>query len=484
MTCGAVRTASHRAKAIGHHMMSTTTSSTSEPTVKFESNSALRSYILDRPLKRNALDEQMLTLLRPKIEEWSASDLCGTIVGRGSGPVFCSGGDVASVVQNAADPATRPKAMDFFKREFEMDYILAALKKPYVVIMDGVTMGGGVGLAAPAPFRVATENTQFAMPEAKIGYFPDVGGSYFLSRLDGEIGTYLALTSQTLKGRAVFEYGFATHFIPSRRIPMLLDRLAELDQPHPSLVDHTLEELSSERDDSEPPALFTGRLRVALDSAFRHDSVERIFKDLRTLLQDGDATVRQWASDSLEMLAMRSPTSLKVALKAIRRGKRMTLREALEMELKIASAYCSGASPDFDIGVKAVLIEKLKTRPEWSPSSLEEVSEDIVSRFFEPTSPYVSSAPRLEIPEHLAAEAISIPMRYALPSENEIGAVIRGSHSSGGEMGTRAEDVLARFAELRPGKLGVKEKVLEVIQRRCKVTDNADGNFVWLKWIH
>lgn len=115
---------------------------------------------------------------------------------------------------------------------------------------------------------------------------------------------------------------------------------------------------------------------------------------------------------------------------------------------------------------------------------MDEVSEDIVSRFFEPTSPYVSSAPHLEIPEHLAAEAISIPMRYALPSEDEIGAVIRGSHNSGGEMGTRAEDVLARFAELRPGKLGVKEKVVEVIQRRCKVTDNADGNFVWLKWIH
>jgi 3-hydroxyisobutyryl-CoA hydrolase len=143
------------------------------------------------------------------------------------------------------------------------------------------------------------------------------------------------------------EYGFATHFIPSRRIPMLLDRLAELDQPHPSLVDHTLEELSSERDDSEPPALFTGRLRVALDSAFSHSNVERIFKDLTTLLQDDDATVRQWASDSLEMLAMRSPTSLKVALKAIRQGKRMTLREALEMELKIASAFC--VSDDSDL---------------------------------------------------------------------------------------------------------------------------------------
>lgn len=263
-------------------------------------------------------------------------------------------------------------------RRFEMDYILASLKKPYVAILDGVTsesllphygikviyrctVGGGVGLAANARIRIATENTVFAMPETKIGYCPDVGASYFLSRMDGQIGTYLALTSDSLKGRAVLyvfrlyielistkrllilifsEHGFATHYLPSRRIPMLLDRLAELNDPHPNLLNRVVEEFSAEWDASEPPAPFTGIRRVALDHAFRHDNVESIFADLERFSAADDATVKDWAAKTLEMLRLRSPTSLKVALEAIRRGKQLTLLEALDMELKIATAFC------------------------------------------------------------------------------------------------------------------------------------------------
>ncbi|KAJ8507483.1 hypothetical protein ONZ45_g10143 [Pleurotus djamor] len=427
----------------------------------------MRKFSLNRPSKLNALDESMLDVLRPKIEEWNQSDLCGTIVGTGVGRAFCAGGDVVSMF------------FTFFW--FEMDYILAALQKPYVVIMDGFTMGGGVGLSVHAPFRVATEKTTFAMPETKIGYSPDVGASYFLSRLDGELGTYLGLTSQTLSGRDVFEHGLATHYLPSRRIPVLLQRLEALESPGFDVINDVIEELSAERESSEPVPRLTGSVRMALDSSFGHNSVEEIVKSLETFSIDGDAAVRAWASETLSAIHLRSPTSLKVALEAIRRGKKLSLLEALKMELRIATAFCSGASSDFITGVRALLVEKTKARPAWSPSSLGEVSKADLAKFFAPDSQFTSSTPELSLPDHLVS-TLSSPMQYALPSEDEIGSMVRGSHKSGGATGIRLDELIARFKAIRKGKLGITEKVTEVAGRRCEVVDNSDGNFVWLKW--
>jgi len=232
-------------------------------------------------------------------------------------------------------------------------------------------VGGGVGLAAHAHFRIATENTMFSMPESKIGYCPDVGSSYFMSRLDGELGTYLALTGDALTGRAVFELGFATHYIPYRRIPLLLNRLAVLENVHSSVIDHTIEEFSSERQPDEAPTPFIADTRNALDFAFRHDRVEEIYEDLESFVNHKDAAISKWAAETIATLNIRSPTSLKVALKAIRKGKNMTLLEALNMELKIATAYCNGASPDFYTGVRAVLVKKIIGR-----------TASMVSRYF------------------------------------------------------------------------------------------------------
>lgn len=137
------------------------------------------------------------------------------------------------------------------------------------------------------------------------------------------------------------EHGFATHFVPARRIPRLLDQLAELHEPHASLIDRTIEDFAAEREPTEPPTPFTGAKRIALDSAFRHNEVDHIIEDLEVFSQtSANASVKQWASDTLAMLHLRSPTSLKVALKAIRRGKNLTLLETLDMELKIATAFC------------------------------------------------------------------------------------------------------------------------------------------------
>jgi len=265
---------------------------------------------------------------------------------------------------------------------------------------------------------------------------------------------------------------------------MLLDRLAELDQPHASLIDRTIEDLSAEREPSEPPAPLTGARRVALDYAFRHNTVEEIVKDLEVFSKSEDAEVANWASNTLTLLHMRSPTSLKVALEAIRRGSKLSLLQALNMELKIATAFCRGASPDFITGVQAVIVQKLKERPTWSPSTLEEITPEIISRFFDQKSSFLTSAPSLSVPAELTSGTISNPFKYTLPTEEEIGSVVTGSHASGGGLAFRFDELLARFAELRPGKMGVKEKLLEVVQRRCELTDNRDGNRVWLKWKH
>ncbi|KAJ7749541.1 3-hydroxyisobutyryl-CoA hydrolase [Mycena maculata] len=454
-----------------------------KPVVRFESTLGLRTFILNRSKKLNALDDEMLNLLRPKIEEWDNAELASVIAGVGTGRAFCAGGDVESVVKSAADEETRHKALSFFKREFDLDLLLASLRKPYVAILDGHTMGGGVGLAAGAPFRIATENTVFSMPETKIGYCPDVGSSYFMSRLDGQLGTYLALTADTLKGRAVFEHGFATHYIPARRIPMLLDRLSNLETTDKTTIDRTLEELCSEREQEEPPTPFIKEKRAALDYAFRHDRVERIFTDLELFSTNSDPTISQWALETLAALRLRSPTSLKVALRAIRLGKTQTLTEAMNMELKIATAFCNGASPDFATGVTAVLVTKTKERPDWKPSSLEEVTNEIVDRFFSLHSPFLKNAP-------IVGDEIGVDrgpsertqLRYTLPTEDDIRDVITGADPNSGDMGYTLDDLLEYYHDSRAGKIGVDEKVLEVVRRKTTVVDNEDGNFVWLRW--
>lgn len=451
----------------------------------FETVGQLRKYILNRPKKLNALDTSMLNLLRPFVEESSRSKLSKILVGQGVGRAFCAGGDVAGVVELAADEKTRPQAIDFFKREFELDYLLAVTNSIYVAVMDGITMGGGVGLAVNAPFRIATENTLFAMPETKIGYTPDVGATFFLSRLDGEIGTYLGLTGESIKGRDVYDLGLATHYIPSRRIPALLESLASLERATPDLVDSLIEEASQEREASEAPGLFRGQLRVVLDSVFSHDKVEDIIADLKKVREShADSGIRKWAEETLVALDLRSPTSLKVALLALRKGRKATLHDALQRELNIATAYCSGASPDFKTGVTAVLVQKTRERPAWSPATLEEVNDsDITARFFSQYSPENGTAPSLELPADVKVDLkrTSHPMQHALPTEAEIRQMVTGSHTASGGTALTKEEVVAKFLSLRKGKMGVKEKVLDVIERNCIEEQDKSGNR-YLKW--
>jgi 3-hydroxyisobutyryl-CoA hydrolase len=251
------------------------------------------------------------------------------------------------------------------------------------------------------------------------------------------------------------------------------------------MIDRTLEELSAEREPDEPVAPFTGAKREALDSAFRHNTVEEIFEELKNLSDHSNSEVSLWAKKTLTTLRTRSPTSLKVALRAIRRGKTMTLLECLRMELGLATAFCTGASPDFRTGVTRLLIEKKKEQPVWSPSALEEIPDSkILSDFFSDQSPFLSSTPQFTVPDFLLPAKESDPMRYALPTEGQIGDLVRGSHVTSGSTGITLEELISKLETLRNGKMGIKEKVTEVVGRKCKIVDNNDGNYQWLSWKH
>lgn len=302
------------------------------------------------------------------------------------------------------------------------------------------------------------------------------------------------------------EHGFATHFVESRRIPALLERLAALETPTHQRINALLEEARSERDPEEVSTAIVGAKREALDAAFSHNTVEKIVAALQDISSSHrDEGVRQWAVETLEEIDKRSPTSLKVALAAIRRGKHMTLLDALQMEMNIATAFCvsdseshlglllirfrgrqSGVTSDFHTGVTAVLVEKTKARPNWSPARLEDVDDgELLNNFFSKYTPDNDTAPRLTPPSYVApANKVADPMQFALPSEAEIRSMVDGSHRSSGATEITLDELLAKFDGLRAGKSGVREKILEVVQRKCAFEEDKHMDKQWLKWKH
>lgn len=375
---------------------------------------------------------------------------------------LCAGGDVAALaLQNEEGPEGQQRSADFFGLEFRIDHAIAGYSKPYISIMDGVTMGGGVGLSVHAPFRIATERTLFAMPETNIGYYPDVGGSFFLSRLDGEVGTYLALTSERLKGVQALYSGIATHYLHSSVLGNMTQRLSELVfkdyaslQERLDLVNKTIAEFSTGLpSQQEEPILLAGGLRQAIDRCFQYNSVEEIIAAL-----EKETEQKEWAQKTLATLSKRSPTSLKVALRAQRLGKTWTIDETFQREHQISAHFMR--HPDFVEGVKALLVNKTND-PSWKPAALNEVTDDYVDSFF--TLPKGES--RMEL--YGDARFQSYPhAQYALPSEAEIEKFVRDTSSA-------QKETIIEFVSKWGQKEGVREKVAEVLARRTTSTPNG-----------
>ncbi|GAB5459059.1 MAG: enoyl-CoA hydratase/isomerase family protein [Henriciella sp.] len=271
---------------------------------------------------------------------------------------FCAGGDILMLASSGQGDGQEGAA--FFAAEYRLNTVIQEYKKPYVAILDGVTMGGGVGISVHGSHRIATERTVFAMPESGIGLFPDVGGGYFLPRLSGELGLWLALTGARLKGADVLACGVATHFIGSDHLGALVETLCEQGIA-------SLDELQT-----TAPASFETQ-RGQMDQHFSAASVEEIMESL----SGGES----WAREQAEIIATKSPLTCKTAFRQLRSGAQMSFRDVMTMEYRIATRMIQ--TDNFQEGVRALLIDR-DGKPIWNPASLEQVSNALVDSFFAP----------------------------------------------------------------------------------------------------
>ena len=337
----------------------------SEPEVIVAIDGKLGRLTLNRPAALGALTLTMCGLMIDALVAWRDDPRVEAVLIDHAGERgFCAGGDIRALADSAA--ADGSAARDFFFTEYRLDHLIFGYPKPLITLMDGVTMGGGVGISWGAAYRVGTERTTFAMPETGIGLFPDVGGSWFLPRLHGGAGAWLALTGARLKAAGCEILGIVTDVIPSASLPDFKARLAA----EPAAVETLLTELQS-----DPGRSAMIEHHDDIDRLFRGDTVEGI---VGALAADGS----EWALAQRVIIAGKSPTSSKVALRQLRLGAAMTdFADVMRMEMRIAARLVMAR--DFREGVRAVIVDK-DNRPTWSPASLEAVSDEAVDAIFAP----------------------------------------------------------------------------------------------------
>ena len=338
--------------------------------ILFEARGPLGLVTLNRPAALNALTIDMCRDFEARLQAWAADPAIRAVAVRGAGErAFCAGGDIRAIWRSGRGDGALAAA--FFRAEYSLNRRVFAFPKPYIALFDGVTMGGGVGVSVHGSHRVAGRRTTFAMPETGIGFFPDVGGSYFLPRLPGRLGLYLGLTGARLKAADCLTCGIASHFVERERHQALLDdlRAADWSADAGDTVDAALTRLSG---DPGPPPLAAHR--GAIDRCFAAESVEAILAALRAEASD-------WAAATLETLATRSPTSLKVTFKQLRDGGALDFAAAITVEYRLSQACM--ARHDFLEGIRAVVIDK-DSAPRWDPPNLTEVSAELVDAHFAP----------------------------------------------------------------------------------------------------
>lgn len=326
---------------------------------------------LNRPKFLNALNLSMIRQIYPQLKKWEQDPETSLIIIKGTGEkAFCAGGDIRAVSEAAKN--SQKFSQDFFREEYMLNNAIESCKKPYVAFIHGITMGGGVGLSVHGQFRVATEKCLFAMPETAIGLFPDVGGGYFLPRLQGKLGYFLALTGYRLKGRDVFKAGIATHFVDFEKLGTLEEELINLKSPSKENIAGVLEAYHTKfKIDQDKPFILEEHMDK-INSCFSANTVEQVIENLR---QDGSP----FALEQLKVINKMSPTSLKITLRQLIEGSAKTLPEVLTMEYRLSQACM--AAHDFHEGVRAVLIDKDHS-PKWKPADLKEVTDDDLKNYF------------------------------------------------------------------------------------------------------
>jgi enoyl-CoA hydratase len=329
---------------------------------------AVGRITLNRPKVLHALNTAMCLAITEALLAWKDDAAVQAVIIDHTGERgFCAGGDIRMIAESGKGDASEAKA--FFLAEYRMNHLLFVYPKPVVAVMDGIVMGGGVGISDPAKVRIATERTTYAMPETGIGLFPDVGGGWFLPRLPGQTGIWLALTGARLKAADCLALGLATHFIESGRIEAF--KAAILDDAEAVFG-------APELFASDPGPAPLAPHREAIDRLFAFDTVEEIFAALEA---DGS----EWAQAQLAILKTKSPQSLKVSLRQMRTGAKLeSFAENMAMEYALGGRVVR--THDFQEGVRAVIVDK-DNAPRWRPADLAGVTDAVLDGLFAPLPP-------------------------------------------------------------------------------------------------
>lgn len=331
-----------------------------------EKRGALGLLTLNRPHALNALNDAMVDGLRAALDDWRMDDTVRHVMIRGTGPkAFCAGGDIR-LMHDLGRAGKHDVALDFWAREYRLNSVIQHYPKPYIALIDGIVMGGGVGVSLHGSHRLAGPNYLFAMPEVGIGFFPDVGASYALPRLRGAVGAWLAVTGARIRRADALELGLATHAVRADCEEELLMHLmagVPVEAAIARVVEH----------DQDAP--IRSRLE-AINRHFSHDTVGEVLASLEAAGPE-DA----FAHEALALMRAKSPMSMAIAIEQVRRGKSLDFNAAMVMEYRIVSRLVH--DPDFYEGVRALIIDK-DNHPRWNPSRIEDVDPAKVAAHFEP----------------------------------------------------------------------------------------------------
>jgi enoyl-CoA hydratase len=342
----------------------------SGPEILFERRGSAGLVTLNRPQALNAVTLGMVRALHRQLDVWRDDPAVSRVVIMGAGDrAFSAGGDIRQIY-DLGRACQQDEALVYFREEYALNYAIKHYPKPYVALLDGIVMGGGFGVSVHGSHRVAGDKFLFAMPEVAIGFFPDVGGTWFLPRMPGELGAYCAVTGERLNAADGTAGGVATHRVPSAAFA---DLLAALCGTEP--VDSVLSGYAQPAT-SGPIA----ERRSLIDRTFAAGTIEGILADLDHASPAGGPSA-EWAGKTAATIRSRSPTSLKLALAQVRRGRSWSFEECMRAEFRIVSRVVF--DHDFYEGVRALIIDK-DGRPQWAPSSLSDVSPADIERYFAP----------------------------------------------------------------------------------------------------
>lgn len=476
-----------------------------EKLVLFSVRDTARVVTLNRPKKLNALNEEMCESMFTTLNEYSKSDCAQLIlVKSGNQPrSFCAGGDVSAVAEKNVSGGANESAK-LFTAEYSLNFQMATYPKPIVTFMDGITMGGGVGLSIHTPFRIATENTKWAMPEMDIGLFPDVGTTFAMPRIitlantNGQMALYLALTGDVISGEDAYLLGLASHYVKHENLNELEFRLAELkviqdstaaDESFFSMVNNAVEEYSSQLPKDYEFRYSNDQLNV-IEECFdlkQLTSIKQLLHKLEQILAKSTGVsdeAKQFAAETRTKLLTKSPTSLSVALRLLQENSKDSIESALKRDLYTAANFCVAAEDkdstvEFSEATIHKLVQKQKTPYPWK-QTIDNVSPSKVTALV---------SPKPSMPVSLWRNAANVTwkqyphhLKYQLPTENAIMKHITGQDGQNDAFSITNSEVISHFTNFNKtsmGKVAVDRLCKMVIQRKCTINE---ANV--LKWNH